>query len=68
MKKVPVKDLITNTACRFFPKRLYVIMKILNGYLQTLFSKCLEKNLGNNYPKPGKDPEQLESYRPIDLL
>ena len=69
-RKAPGEDLITNSALRFLPKNMILVLnKIINGCLRLCYFPTIwKKAIIIGILKPGKDPTIPVSYRPIALL
>lgn len=68
--KAPGRDQITNTALKFLPKnKLLDLTKIINGCFNLCYFPSVWKLSSIiSIPKPGKNHQLPESYRPIALL
>jgi len=68
--KAPGRDLITNTALKFLPKnKLLDLTKIINGCFNLCYFPSIWKLSSIiSVPKPGKNHQLPENYRPIALL
>jgi hypothetical protein len=68
--KAPGRDKITNTAFKFLPKnKLLNLTKIINGCFNLCYFPSIWKLSSIiSIPKPGKNHQLPENYRPIALL
>ena len=68
--KAPGRDQITNTALKFLPKnQLLNLTKIINGCFNLCYFPSIWKLSSIiSIPKPGKNHQLPENYRPIALL
>uniref|UniRef100_A0A2S2NJB5 Putative RNA-directed DNA polymerase n=1 Tax=Schizaphis graminum TaxID=13262 RepID=A0A2S2NJB5_SCHGA len=68
--KAPGRDQITNTALKFLPKnKLLDLTKIINGCFDLCYFPSIWKLSSIiSIPKPGKNHQLPENYRPIALL
>ena len=69
-KKAPILDLITTRMLKELPKeRLVSLMYIFNAILRIKYwPKSLKISQIIMMPKPGKNPMDVSSYRPVSLL
>lgn len=69
-RKAPGEDLITNAALKHLPQKVIIYLTgLINGCLRiNYFPEAWKKAIIVTIPKPGKDHNKPDNYRPISLL
>ena len=69
-RKAPGEDLITNAALKHLPQKVIIYLTgLINGCLRiNYFPDAWKKAIIVTIPKPGKDQNIPDNYRPISLL